>query len=140
MREELTANVAILQRLAEIEKTLLIHDSALEDLYQKLLPLLQPAPEEPKPRIGFHNTLMATAWAEFKIVAAISALCSVKAQGRYFRCRLFLRPLRSQIVILTRIERLKLGPTTSVFRKPALRFSGSPYRNIRIQELRPGQA
>jgi hypothetical protein len=54
MREELTANAAILQRLAEIEKTLLIHDSALGDLYQKLLPLLQPAPEEPKPRIGFH--------------------------------------------------------------------------------------
>jgi len=54
MREELTANAAILQRLAEIEKTLLTHDSALGDLYQKLLPLLQPAPEEPKPRIGFH--------------------------------------------------------------------------------------
>ena len=54
MREELTANAAILQRLAEIEKTLLIHDSALGDLYQKLLPLLQPAPEEPKPSIGFH--------------------------------------------------------------------------------------
>ena len=54
MREELTANAAILKRLAEIEKTLLIHDSALRDLYQKLLPLLRPAPEEPKPRIGFH--------------------------------------------------------------------------------------
>ena len=46
MREELTANAAILQRLAEIEKTLLSHDSALGDLYQKLLPLLQPSDSE----------------------------------------------------------------------------------------------
>jgi hypothetical protein len=52
MREELTANAAILKRLAEIEETLPIHDSALRDLYQQLLPLLQPAPEEPKPRIA----------------------------------------------------------------------------------------
>ena len=42
MREELIANTAILKRLAEIDKTLLIHDRALHDLYQKLLPLLQP--------------------------------------------------------------------------------------------------
>ena len=55
MREELMANTAILKRLAEIDKTLLSHDRALHDLYQKLLPLLQPPPEEPKPRIGFHT-------------------------------------------------------------------------------------
>jgi ORF6N domain len=54
MRMELTANAAILKRLAEIEKALLMHDGALYDLYQKLLPLLQPVPEERKPRIGFH--------------------------------------------------------------------------------------
>jgi hypothetical protein len=53
MREELTTNVAILKRLAEIDKTLLEHDSALRDVYQKLLPLLQPPPEPPKRRIGF---------------------------------------------------------------------------------------
>ena len=54
MREELTANAAILKRLAEIDRTLLQHDATLRDLYRKLLPLLQPPPEPPKRRIGFH--------------------------------------------------------------------------------------
>jgi hypothetical protein len=54
MREELAANAAILKRLAEIDKTLLVHDAALRDLYQKLLPLLSPPPDSSKPKIGFH--------------------------------------------------------------------------------------
>jgi hypothetical protein len=53
MREQLTANAIVLKRLAEIDKTLLQHDTALRDIYRKLLPLLQPAPEPPKRRIGF---------------------------------------------------------------------------------------
>ena len=53
MREQLAANAAILKRLAEIDKTLLRHDVTLRDIYQKLLPLLQPQPERPKRRIGF---------------------------------------------------------------------------------------
>ena len=53
MREQLAANAAILKRLAEIDKTLLQHDAALRDISHKLLPLLQPAPEPPKRRIGF---------------------------------------------------------------------------------------
>lgn len=53
MREQLAANAAILKRLAEIDKTLLQHDAGLRDIYHKLLPLLQPAPEPPKRRIGF---------------------------------------------------------------------------------------
>ena len=52
-REVLSANDAILKRLAEIDKTLLLHDKALRDIYQKLLPLLQPPPEPPRPKIGF---------------------------------------------------------------------------------------
>lgn len=55
MREELAANVTILKRLAEIDESIMIHDSALRDLYQKLLPLLAPTPEKPKRRIGFHR-------------------------------------------------------------------------------------
>jgi hypothetical protein len=55
LREQVAANTAILKRLAEIDKTLLEHDSALRDLYQKLLPLLQPPAEPPKRRIGFHR-------------------------------------------------------------------------------------
>jgi len=53
MREQIAANAAILKRLAEIDKTLLQHDSALRDVYNKLLPLLQPPPAPPKRRIGF---------------------------------------------------------------------------------------
>jgi hypothetical protein len=54
MRERLAANTAILRRLAEIDGTLLKHDAALRDIYRKLLPLLQPPPDTPKRRIGFH--------------------------------------------------------------------------------------
>lgn len=53
MREQLEANREILKRLTEIDKTLLGHDSVLREIYQKLLPLLQPPPETPKRRIGF---------------------------------------------------------------------------------------
>jgi hypothetical protein len=54
MREEMAANAAILKRLAEIEKTLVIHDVTLRDVLQKLRPLLEPPPPPPKPEIGFH--------------------------------------------------------------------------------------
>jgi hypothetical protein len=54
-REVLAANESILKRLAEIDKTLLQHNAALRDIYQKLLPLLQPPPENPRPKIGFHE-------------------------------------------------------------------------------------
>jgi hypothetical protein len=54
MREDLAANAAILKRLAKIDKTLLLHDGALRDIYQKLRPLLEPPPPPPKPQIGFH--------------------------------------------------------------------------------------
>jgi ORF6N domain len=53
LREHVVANQAILKRLAEIDRTLLQHDSALLDLYEKLLPLLQPLPDHPERRIGF---------------------------------------------------------------------------------------
>jgi hypothetical protein len=54
MREEIATNIAILKRLAEIDKSLLTHDVALRDIYQKLIPLLRPPPLPPKPEIGFH--------------------------------------------------------------------------------------
>ena len=50
MREETAANAAILKRLAEIDKTLLIHDSALREIVQKLRPLFEPPPQPPKRR------------------------------------------------------------------------------------------
>jgi hypothetical protein len=56
-REKLAANAAILKRLAEIDKTLLEHDTALRDIYQELLPLLAPPPEPPRRQIGFSAAL-----------------------------------------------------------------------------------
>ncbi len=53
MREQVAANATILKRLAEIDKSLLQHDTALRDIYRKLVPLLQPPPDPPKRRIGF---------------------------------------------------------------------------------------
>jgi hypothetical protein len=53
LREQLVTNTAILKRLAEIDETLLVHDSALRDVYQKLLPLLSPPPDPPRRQIGF---------------------------------------------------------------------------------------
>jgi hypothetical protein len=55
LREQIGANQAILKRLAEIDKTLLQHDTALRDIYQKLRPLLQPPPAPPRRRIGFRK-------------------------------------------------------------------------------------
>jgi hypothetical protein len=54
MREEMTANREILKRLAEIDKSLIQHDTALFDIYNKLLPLLEPPIEEgEKRKMGF---------------------------------------------------------------------------------------
>ncbi len=52
-REALVANAVILKRLAEIDKTLIEHDSALQIVWRKLQPLLNPPRERPKRRIGF---------------------------------------------------------------------------------------
>lgn len=55
VRNELLANATLEKRLAHLEKTLLAHDSALRDVYEKLRPLLLPPTEAPKRRIGFHT-------------------------------------------------------------------------------------
>ena len=57
LREQVAANTAIVKRLAEIDKTLLEHDTALRDLYRKLLPLLEPPADPPTRPIGFHTDL-----------------------------------------------------------------------------------
>ena len=56
-REALATNATILKRLAEIDKTLLQHDSALRTLWQKLQPLLAPPPAPPRREMGYHTTL-----------------------------------------------------------------------------------
>jgi hypothetical protein len=55
IRRELLANAALEKRLATIEKTLIGHNTALRDLYQKIRPLLLPPEDKPKRRIGFHD-------------------------------------------------------------------------------------
>jgi ORF6N domain len=70
MREDLAANGAILKRLAEIDKTLLLHDAGLRDIYRKLRPLLEPPPAPPKPQIGFHVKEEAVAYRVKRKAAA----------------------------------------------------------------------
>ena len=53
MRREMAGQDRISRKLAEIDKTLLVHDEGLRDLYQKLLPLLEPGPEVEERKIGF---------------------------------------------------------------------------------------
>ncbi len=54
-REKLTANAAILKRLAEIDRDLIVQDAALQDIYEKLLPLLAPPPE---PAVASHRNAL----------------------------------------------------------------------------------
>ncbi|MCG2660158.1 MAG: ORF6N domain-containing protein [Kiritimatiellae bacterium] len=53
MREHLLKGAEMEKRLADIEKVLLSHDTALRDLYQKIRPLLLPPPEPPRKQLGF---------------------------------------------------------------------------------------
>jgi hypothetical protein len=56
-REALASNAIILKRLAEIDKTLLEHDSGLRLLWHRLQPLLAPPvppPEPSKRKIGYN--------------------------------------------------------------------------------------
>jgi len=53
LREVLATNQVTGKRLAEIEKTLMTHDAALRDIYQRIKPLLIPPPEPPRKKIGF---------------------------------------------------------------------------------------
>ena len=53
LRKEMSRNEEVLRRLAEIDRTLLLHDEGLRELYENLRPLLEPKPEPKKRRIGF---------------------------------------------------------------------------------------
>jgi hypothetical protein len=54
MRDAQLTNAVVLKRLAQLDKKLLEHDVVLQDVVEKLLPLLNPPVPPPKPRIGFH--------------------------------------------------------------------------------------
>jgi phage regulator Rha-like protein len=53
LREVLATNQVVAKRLAEVEKTLVTHDAALRDIYQRIRPLLLPPPDPPRKKIGF---------------------------------------------------------------------------------------
>ena len=53
LREVLATNQVVAKRLAEVEKTLVTHDAALRDIYQRIRPLLLPPPDPPRRKIGF---------------------------------------------------------------------------------------
>ena len=52
LREVLAENQVVAKRLAEVEKTLVTHDAALRDIYQRIKPLLLPPPDPPRKKIG----------------------------------------------------------------------------------------
>ncbi|MCL4181305.1 MAG: ORF6N domain-containing protein [Verrucomicrobia bacterium] len=72
LREELLGRANLERRLAEIERTLVGHDAALRDLYQKLKPLLLPAPAKTRREIGFHAKDQLTT-AEAKLAGEVAA-------------------------------------------------------------------
>ena len=53
MREQILSRAEWEKRLTDIEGTLMGHDSALRDLYQKIRPLLLAPHPPPRKRIGF---------------------------------------------------------------------------------------
>ena len=53
MREQILNRTEWEKRLTDIEGTLMGHDAALRDLYQKIRPLLLAPPPPPRKRIGF---------------------------------------------------------------------------------------
>jgi hypothetical protein len=53
LREVLATNQVVAKRLAEVERTLVTHDAALRDIYQRIKPLLLPPPDPPHKKIGF---------------------------------------------------------------------------------------
>ena len=53
MRRELSQRQDLARRLADIEKTLIGHDTALRDLYAKIRALLLPPPSPGSRPIGF---------------------------------------------------------------------------------------
>jgi len=57
MREQISANLGVLRRLAEIDKKLLEHDVVLREVVERLSPLLNPPAEDDskKTKIGYHR-------------------------------------------------------------------------------------
>lgn len=57
MREQISANLGVLRRLAEIDKKLLEHDAVLREVVERLSPLLNPPAEDDskKTKIGYHR-------------------------------------------------------------------------------------
>jgi hypothetical protein len=53
LREVLAENLVMAKRMAEVEKTIVTHDAALRDIYQRIKPLLLPPPDPPRKKIGF---------------------------------------------------------------------------------------
>lgn len=53
MRNQLLSSAVQAKRLAEIEKTLVTHDAALVELFERIQPLLIPPPDPERKRIGF---------------------------------------------------------------------------------------
>ena len=72
LREEMLSRGNLEKRLNEIERTLIGHDAALRDLYERIKPLLLPPPGKTKREMGFHVKDQLTA-AETKLTEELAA-------------------------------------------------------------------
>jgi hypothetical protein len=54
LRQELATTQVLARRLAEIERTVIHHDSALKELFRVIRPMLAPPPDPLRKKIGFH--------------------------------------------------------------------------------------
>ncbi len=54
LRQFLTANHELAAKLAELEKRIGTHDKAIEGIMKAIRDLMEPPPDPPKTRIGFH--------------------------------------------------------------------------------------
>jgi hypothetical protein len=55
LRKLLAANEALYRKLNELERKLQHHDQAIAVIFDEIRKLMEPPPEEPKGRIGFHR-------------------------------------------------------------------------------------
>ena len=74
LREQVAANTAVLRRLTEIDENPAPTRCALRDVYQKLLPLIQPSPDPPKRRIGFRGQRLVASAPIADAAARMAAL------------------------------------------------------------------
>ena len=75
MREALISRSELERRLLRIENVLLAHDESIRELYDQIRPLLLPAPDPPRKKIGFEAKEAAAPYGKGKGVGSRRRTC-----------------------------------------------------------------